>query len=311
MGTGESSWSTCTDENDRDGNGKREAGENLEVGVDGAVERVVGGARVRGDGARELLELGGSQAGLERGLREVRVHEPGHPGRRRGTTTSRLACGAGLHEEPADEAQHEWHVQQQRRAAVRVPERRYHDGGERGLVEPPRRAGLQVAQQRRVRAHHAARAEQLEDEVARDAVAAGGRVGRQRGDERLEQEPPLEPRGGREEPARRGGRRRRGGGRHVGEPLGRVVRQHGGQQVRAGGGRLGLDGGRHGAREVLHVVDARVVARLRRGGGHEPRLRRGARVLGRSTTGRGRRAGRRGLLLVGARSLGRRLRHGF
>jgi hypothetical protein len=47
----------CTDENDRYRKVEREAGEHLEVGV----------------------ELVGLQAGLERSLGEVRVHETGHP----------------------------------------------------------------------------------------------------------------------------------------------------------------------------------------------------------------------------------------
>ncbi|KAB8098340.1 hypothetical protein EE612_027461 [Oryza sativa] len=57
----------------------------LEVGVDGAVQPVVGGAGVRRHGARELLELRRPQPGLQRRLGEVRVHQPRHPagGRRR------------------------------------------------------------------------------------------------------------------------------------------------------------------------------------------------------------------------------------
>jgi hypothetical protein len=58
---------------------------------------------VGGHGARELLELGGAQAGLQRGLGQVHVHEPGH--------ACGLAAAAALLEEPAHEAQHEGHVQ--------------------------------------------------------------------------------------------------------------------------------------------------------------------------------------------------------
>ena len=56
-----------------------------------------------------------------------------------------------------------------------VAERRYHHGAQRRLVQPPRRARLQVPQQCRIRAHHAPRVEQLQQEVARDAVVGDGR----------------------------------------------------------------------------------------------------------------------------------------
>ncbi|EEC78617.1 hypothetical protein OsI_18662 [Oryza sativa Indica Group] len=142
---------------------------HLEVGVDGAVQPVVGGAGVRRHGARELLELRRPQPGLQR-----------------------------------------------------------------RLGEPPRRARLEVGEERGVGPGHAPGAEEAEQEVARDAAAAVvpvAAVGRERGDEGLEQEALPDPR-------RRGALRRqqeppRRRRRDVGEPPGRVVRQHGGEVVAA------------------------------------------------------------------------------
>jgi hypothetical protein len=161
----------------------------LEVGVDGAVEPVVAGARRLRERLGQHLELGQGQVAVAGDLREVAVQQPGDAllgvqprrgrrGRPRAVVLGRRrrlpAPGAGrrqlrllLHQEVLDEALHEVDVVGGVGAAVGRDE----EIGQHGLLELHAHALLQLRDQRGRRFEHDGEAEQAEEEAAGDAVA--------------------------------------------------------------------------------------------------------------------------------------------